>query len=135
MHKLIPSRPLHTVQAQGTIRDMKEIVESLRKDQEATYSLMEAQRLGLIPWARNVRTLRKIIDADIESGNLFGAIVTGTASQRRYLLTARGIIKYLQTYGPALMGTVRKPKQKIYGKRRSNRKTKSAGTGKGGKTR
>lgn len=98
------------MQAQDTMKDMKNIVELLRKKPRATYTLTDVERLGLIPWARNGRTIRKAIDADFEGGNLLGAIVTGAASQRRYLLPARGLIKYLQTYGPALMATVRKPK-------------------------
>ncbi len=78
---------------------------------------MDFKTLRLLPWAKDERTVRKILEQDKKGPNVLRAKITGTGSNRRYLVEGKYIISYLQIYGPALMGTVRKPKQ-IYGKRR-----------------
>lgn len=105
---------------------MKEQVENLRRNK--VYTLTEITRY--MPWAKNGRTVRKILEADRKGPNLLNVQITGTASQRRYLVEGKYLISYLKINGPSLMALVRKPKQ-IYGKR----KTKSAGSGEGSKTR
>lgn len=111
----------------ANVNDMKDIVETLKKHPRKTYSLVDVVSLKLMPWARDGRTVRRLIDEDFAGANLLQATVTGAATQRRYLLTGRGIIKYLQTYGPALMGTVRK-NRKTYGKKRSGGGRKTEGS-------
>ncbi len=96
---------------------MKKQVEILQKSPSRVYGLMDFKTLSLLPWAKDERTVRKILEQDKKGSNILHAKITGTGSNRRYLVEGRYIIKYLQIYGPALMGTVRKPK-KIYGKRR-----------------
>ena len=89
---------------------MKKTVEFLKKDPSRTYTLADFEKLKLLPWARNQRTVRKLLDADKKGPNILRAKITGTESQRRYLVRGEMIIDYLLTYGPALMGTARKPK-------------------------
>lgn len=64
-----------------------------------------------LPWARNIRTVKRMIDTDMAEENILQAIVEGEGRQRRYQLQGKNIIKYIKRYGPALMATVRKPKQ------------------------
>lgn len=102
---------------------MKSQVELLKKNPRKLYNITEIEELKLIPWARNNRTLLKIIDADKRGANLLRVEIVGVSKGRRYLVPAGGIIKYLQIYGPALIGTVRQ--KKTYGKTISNTKSKS----------
>ena len=81
------------------------------KSKPQTYSLTQLMGLRLIPWARNDRTLRKLILADRKASNLLDSTVTGKGSQVRYTVTAAGLKNYLATYGPAFASKVRKPKR------------------------
>lgn len=87
---------------------MNKKVDFIKKNKIKAYTLTEIRDLKLIPWARNGRTIRKVIAAD--SMNLLKAKVIGVGSQRRYIVPANGLIKYLQTYGPVMIGMVRKTK-------------------------
>lgn len=95
------------------MRTMRNPVEFLQKNPTEWYTLTSLEKLGLIPWARNARTIRKIIDADKRTGNILEARVTGSATKRRYLVRRDTLLEYLLTYGPILMGTVRKPKKHV----------------------
>ncbi len=90
---------------------MKNTVEFLKTQRVKEFTLTEIEALALIPWAKNGRTIRKCIEADIAGENLLEARAWGVDSQRRYSVSRKGLLKYLQTYGPALMATIRKPKQ------------------------
>lgn len=96
---------------------MEDKVEFLKSNPTKAYTLTDIEVLGLIPWAHNGRTIRKAIETDLGGANLLQATVTGLGSQRRYTVTKKGLLKYLQIYGPALMATVRKPKQTYGGKK------------------
>lgn len=98
------------MQAKGKNNVLERLSKLLRKDPLRWYSLTEIEDLGLIPWAKSDRTIRKVIDNDLRGEKLLGSRVVGTGKQRRYTIQAAGIIKYLEAYGPALMATVRKPK-------------------------
>lgn len=100
--------------------NMKKQVVQLQKDPEKVYGLMDFKALKLLPWARDERTVRKILEADKKGQNLLHAKITGTGTKRRYLVAGKYIINYLQIYGPILMGTVRKPKNIYGGKNRSS---------------
>lgn len=91
---------------------MKEIVESLKKNPKREYSLSEITTKRFIPWALNYRTIRAIIEKDRVGYNLLNTRVSGgrTAAGRRYTVRGEGIINYLVTVGPILLGTVRKSK-------------------------
>lgn len=99
---------------------MKEIVvklQTLKKSPTRVYALQEVLELKLFPWALDPRTVRKLIANDRKGLNILQVKITGVGMQRRYALPTAGIINYLKAYGPVMMAMVRKPKQKIYGKR------------------
>lgn len=101
------TKHLHNVQAKRTIGNMKNKVDGLRIDPKRIYTLTEIEGLHLIPWAKNGRTIRKIISQDSRGPKTLKARVTGAGSQKRYTVPGSGIKSYLQTYGPFLIGTVR----------------------------
>lgn len=103
---------LQTVQAIGYNVDMKKRVDILRKTPKKIYTLKEMEAYKIIPWANNGRTIRKIIDQDKRGKNLLASRVTGIGSQKRYTVPTSGLIRYLQTYGPFLIGTVRNSQKK-----------------------
>lgn len=94
------------------------------------YSLTEIAERKLFPWVRNERSVRKHLEADLAGPNLLKAQITGADSQKRYLVSGKNIIKYLQIHGLALMATARKPKQKdvkkTSGENRNKRRAKKA---------
>lgn len=104
---------------------MESKVDFLRINPVKEYTLTDIEVLNLIPWAKNGRTIRKAIAADRRGANLLGAKIKGAESQRRYIVPARGIIKYLKAYGPALMGTVRKPKHNGNTTKRTGKKNRA----------
>lgn len=63
------------------------------------------------PWARNYRTVLKLIENDMAGENILQAVEEGEGRQRRFQIQGRNIIKYIKKYGPVLIGTARKPKQ------------------------
>jgi len=87
------------------------------------YTATEIKRLGLLPWAKDSRTIAKILD----SGVLKAKIQKPDASkvtQKRYQVLGKDIIIYIKTYGPALMLTV---KTKKYGERKQKGKKSRKG--------
>lgn len=81
---------------------MKKQVDTLQK---TAYTLTEIAQKGLIPWAKNLRTLRKLI----AQGEL-KATVTGKGFHRRYVVRSADIKRYFD--------------RKLYG-RRTKRKAGS----------
>lgn len=75
-----------------------------------SYGPADIARMGTFPWARDHRTIVKLIDQDMAGENLLQANVTGTGRQRRYEIEGKNIIKYLNKYAAVLMSTARKPK-------------------------
>lgn len=119
-----PSR-MDTMQTASILNGMKDMVDSLKKHPSKTFTLTEIAQQGLLPWARDGRTIRKVIEADFEGANILQAIVRGEGNQRRYLVTARNLIKYLQIYGPALIGTTRQLKNYVWQKNRKKQRWRS----------
>jgi hypothetical protein len=93
-----------------TIVGMKDKVEALLKQRHGWLTLADIVKLQLIPWARDARTVRKLIDADAMGKNVLKAKVDGKSTQRRYLVRSTALTRYIEIYGPAMMGTVRKTK-------------------------
>ena len=98
------------MQTRGKIGRMKNQVEALLKRRHGWLTLADIASLKLIPWARDARTIRKLIDADAAGKNVLGAKVDGSSTQRRYLVRGAAITRYVEMYGPAMMGMVRKSK-------------------------
>lgn len=91
---------------------MQEKIDYLKKFAEVEFSSQEIRTQGLFPWARNDRTIVKLIERDTTSGeNILRARIEGEGRQRRYFIKGRQIIKYIEKYGPALMVRVPKPKR------------------------
>lgn len=90
---------------------MKKNVDILRKEPKRTYTLAEISEHQFFPWARNGRTLRKMLEADRKGPNILQSKITGTDNRRRYLVEARNITKYLSIYGSILTVTARKTKR------------------------
>lgn len=93
---------------------MENIVEFLKKEPKKEYTITDFVKFNLVPWARDGRTVEKILKADHNGSDILHAKITGTDTYRRYLVQGRYIINYLQIYGPHMMVMVRQPK--IYGR-------------------
>lgn len=91
------------MQTSGIVKRMRNTVEFLKKDPEREYTATEIRRLGLLPWARDSRTIARIL----QSGGL-KARVTGKDTQKRYLVKGAVIISHINQCGPVLMHTVRR---------------------------
>lgn len=98
------------MQTHDNIKKMKNKVEALLKERHGWLTLADLVELQLIPWARDARTIVRLIDADIAGAKILKAQVTGDGRQRRYLIRGSAITKYIKIYGPAMMATARKPK-------------------------
>lgn len=120
-----PCPSLHSMQASGRIKGMKDIVESLKKEPKRYISLAEIASKRLMPWARDGRTIRTLLEKDRKGLNLLNARMTGAGSRRRYMVRAENLINYLLTSGPYLMGTVRKMKTNGKGNSRGSASKKA----------
>ena len=81
------------------------------------YTLMDIVGLQL-PFARNYRTVRSLVDLDRQGANVMQAQVTDAGGHQRTLVRGSRLLKYLQTYGQILQRKARQPK-KQHGKKRS----------------
>lgn len=104
------------------------VIEVVIRRRHGWFTLGDIESLKLIPWARNGRTIRRLIEADAIGRNVLQAKISGEGSRRSYLVRPKRMAKYLLTYGPAMMATVRNTKEKTYANK-DGRKAK----GKGGK--
>lgn len=82
------------------IIDMQELIETLAGDPKREYAIADVKRMGLIPWARNYRTLQKIVVQDFFGENVLEARIEGEGRQVRYLMKGANIIKFIKRYGP-----------------------------------
>jgi hypothetical protein len=90
-----------TTIAQNTIRGYDRVrVGSV--DPKRVYTLLDMVKCKVFPFAKNLRTIRKIIEVDRQCKNLLGAEITGDGKTRRYLVKGAGIIKFLEVHGAVL---------------------------------
>lgn len=87
-----------------------------RIEKNRSYNLMEVVGLGL-PFARNYRTVRKLVDADRRGANVLQARITDAGGHQRTAVKGARLLKYLQAYGPVLYSRVRKQSKQKYGKK------------------
>lgn len=106
---------------------MREQVEYLKRHRSSELSLQDIRSQNLVPWARDFRTLGKMIKQDFFGENLLEARIEGEGRQARYFIRASNLLTYIETYGPYLMGTTRKPKQ-LWKKQRSRSSSKKSKT-------
>ena len=84
------------------------IKNSIKKIEKAReYSLLEIEKLGIIPWAKDIRTIRKLVKRDIWEDNIFKAMIRGGGHATRYSIIGRNIIAYLQKNGEVMMEVMR----------------------------
>lgn len=110
----VDNSSLHRLQTLD-IMDHKGKVDFLELNRTKEFGLRDLSRFKIFPWARNYRTIRRIVDTDLAGENILHARVEGEGQGRRYYIRGSEIIKYINKYGPALMARARKPKQ--YGKK------------------
>lgn len=111
------------MQTQAIIKKLERVTETLKRSPKREYTIEEIQEGEFIPWARDPRTIRKIIMLDSKGEGILDAAITGKGTQRRYLVKGSNIIKYLRKYGPVLMHTARKPKQNNYEPKKRSKDT------------
>ena len=93
------------------IESMRNQVEFLKEHLEKEFNQTEFKMFRLFPWAIDSRTWKKVVRADLSGENLLQAIVKGEGNKARYFIKGKNIIKYINKYGPLMMGKVRKPKK------------------------
>lgn len=93
------------------IKDMRIMINDLKKEPSKKLSVADIKRGGYMPWATHHRTIVGILRADQIGPNILKATVEGEGSQQRYTVVAKNLIKYLTAYGDVLMSTVRKQKK------------------------
>lgn len=97
------------------VKRMKDKIEArlklLRQNRHDRYTLTDVTQMEMIPWVSSYRTVRSLIHSDMRNDNLLDVEITGRDSQRRYTVTAKGLIKYLLEYGPAMMVMARNHKK------------------------
>lgn len=80
------------------------IKQTIKKiDPNADYGLQDIQVKGLLPWARDIRTIRKYITADIAKENILKAKTEGSGRLLRYHIKGRNLITFIEVYGPGAM--------------------------------
>ena len=89
---------------------MEKEVDAIMNSKKTSFTVSDIVKMGIIPWARDNRTINNIIEADSSGYSVLKATVTSDKPYRRYLIARKNLIKYLKLYGPVLMATVRKQK-------------------------
>lgn len=64
-------------------------------DPQKYYNLREIHLDGIIPWAKGVKSLRKLVDSDMVNENRLRAIKKGSNTGTRYFIKGENIINYL----------------------------------------
>jgi len=86
-------------------------VEALKRSPKRELSVEDIREMQAMPWARDARTIRKMIELDAKGANVLGAKIAGYSTQKRYAVQRSRLIKYLRMYGPVLMHHARRPRK------------------------
>lgn len=86
------------------IHTMQAAVDMLHKTRNTEYTVEGIRAMGLFPWARNARTIVKIIKLDMEGDNELRARVEGEKNGKRYFIKGKDILSYIERYGAVLTG-------------------------------
>lgn len=81
---------------------VKELQSAFKPKQ--TYSIADLVDMEAMPWARDHRTIRKLIEQDRTSEDILQARIQGEGKRKRYLIQGKNISNYIKKYGPALLG-------------------------------
>jgi len=102
-----------------TMKILERAVEALKRSPKRVLSVEDIREMQAMPWARDARTIRKMIELDAKGERVLAAKIVGLSTQKRYAVQRAHLIKYLRKYGPVLMHHARKPKQ-LYGNRKTS---------------
>ena len=80
---------------------IKEVIRRIKPERE--YNLTNIKDEGLFPWTKNLQTIRKIVKKDYWGDNMLKAQISGTGGGVDYRIKGRGIIKFINLFGPGLM--------------------------------
>lgn len=67
------------------------------------YNLSNIRDEALFPWAKDIRTIRKIVKRDGTDKNILKCATTGTGRALDYKIKGKNIILFLELYGPGFM--------------------------------
>lgn len=86
----------------STLKDMgKNNTQQIESEKE--YCLSDIVRGGYFPFARDIRTVRKIVKQDFFGDNALRAMIRGGGKNPEYRIQGANIIKFVEVYGPGLM--------------------------------
>lgn len=77
-------------------------------DPKRDYSLSNIKDEGLFPWAAHIRTIGKIVQKDLDNGNMLKAVVNFNGNGTRYLIKGKNLILFLNKFGEGFMMSVKK---------------------------
>ncbi len=87
------------------------ITNTIKKiDPEREYNLSNIITDAIFPWARDIRTVRKIVMRDHGGEKVLRAKITGSGRSLEYRIKGENIIKFLEKYGPGFTLSVAKNK-------------------------
>lgn len=78
----------------------REAQEEVEPDRE--YSLVEMSEQRLLWWIKDIRSYKRILEADKKLDDILKPDVTGKGRRKRYKIKGRNIIKFLEEYGPGI---------------------------------
>jgi len=87
------------------IKNMSKIqttTKKLNKKLEEELGLSEITKLGLFPGAKDLKTIRSIVQKDMDGKNLLKVKISGKGQSTRYAIKAKNIVKFLALYGPGM---------------------------------
>ena len=87
---------MDNMQARGSIHCMSKV------DPKKVYTIKDIKQHGFLPWAKDTRTVRKILQSGV-----LKAKVTGEFNRKRYFVKGTDLQAYINHYGSALMRTAR----------------------------
>lgn len=60
------------------------------------YSLNAIAKEKMLPWAKDIKTVRKVVDHDLKNGKILQPVITNTGHGKRYLIKGENILKFIQ---------------------------------------
>lgn len=66
-----------------------------RIDPKRTYSLIDIANEELLPWGKNIATVRKWIEKDRASKNILKAVIVGKGRATKYHIKGANLIKFI----------------------------------------
>lgn len=80
----------------------------MKIDPQKDYNLSTITAEEIFPWAKNIRTVRKIVRRDYSEENMLKSLITGEGRALDYKIKGKNIIRFIERYGEGLMMSVLK---------------------------